>query len=210
MLEEPPVVKRPRTEIVDRIEKLEKGAEGRVKDLREKVRTLCLQSSPSDPLILLTLDELATQARKLRDGEADTLEELARQANRFQHKINIPNLCMSVLGGKAADVISKAMSKCLKEEKPEKTAKEEQKRAPSPLSNVYPQQMYMYPPFPNQGYSNQGYHFQGYPNHGYSGVYPSPGGYRGRGRSRPRGNCHLCNSPSHFMKDCGKVKEERK
>jgi hypothetical protein len=42
-------------------------------------------------------------------------EELARQAIRHQTKVDVTSLCLSVLGGRAADAISKAISKCLKE-----------------------------------------------------------------------------------------------
>lgn len=124
-----------------------------VQELKEKVRTLCLQDDPSNALILLTLDELAKVARKLNHEEADMFEELYRQANRYQSKLQISNLCLSVLGGKVADAISKAISKCLKE-KPETKAEskiehvEIQKRPESPLNGLYPYQHFVYPIMP--------------------------------------------------------------
>ena len=103
------------TSLEERVSSLEKTAKVEIiKELKEKVRTLCLQEDPSNALILLTLDELAKTARKMDHEEADMFEELCRQANRYQTKLQISNLCLSVLGGKAGDAISKAISKCLK------------------------------------------------------------------------------------------------
>lgn len=133
---------------------LEKTSKGEmVQELKEKVRTLCLQDDPSNALILLTLDELSKAARKLNHEEADMFEELYRQANRYQSKLQISNLCWSVLGGKVADAISKAISKCLKD-KPETKAEskneyvETQKRPESPLNGLYPCQPSLYPMMP--------------------------------------------------------------
>ncbi|CAG2194020.1 unnamed protein product [Mytilus edulis] len=133
-----------------------------VKNLKEKVRTLCLQDNPSDSLILLTLEELAKAARRVNHDDADTFEELTRQANRHQLKLDISSLCLSVLGGKVADAITKAVSKCLKEKQPEKdtTPKPED----SPLHNLYPPYQapcmypynampYLQPPYPG-GFNN--------------------------------------------------------
>lgn len=72
-------------DLEDRVASLEKVAKvEKLKELKEKVRTLCLQKDPSDSLILLTLEELAKCARKLGDDESETFEKLARQANRHQ------------------------------------------------------------------------------------------------------------------------------
>ena len=79
------------------------------------MRTLCLQQEPSISLILLTLEELAKHSRKADAEDAEVYEELARQAIRHQTKVDVTSLCLSVLGGRAADAISKAISKCLKE-----------------------------------------------------------------------------------------------
>ncbi|XP_052716245.1 uncharacterized protein LOC128188950 isoform X2 [Crassostrea angulata] len=142
------------TTLEERILSLEKTSKGEmVQELKEKVRTLCLQDDPSNALILLTLDELAKAARKLNHEEADMFEELYRQANRYQSKLQISNLCLSVLGGKVADAISKAISKCLKD-KPETKAEskneyvETQKRPESPLNGLYPCQPSLYPMMP--------------------------------------------------------------
>ena len=95
---------------LQKISKLE-----RVKELKEKVRTLCLQQEPSIALILLTLEELAKHLRKADAEDAEVYEELAREAIRHQTKVDVTSLCLSVHGGRAADAISKAISKCLKE-----------------------------------------------------------------------------------------------
>ena len=79
------------------------------------MRTLCLQQEPSISLIHLTLEELAKHSRKADAEDAEVYEELARQAIRHQTKVDVTSLCLSVLGGRAADAISKAISKCLKE-----------------------------------------------------------------------------------------------
>lgn len=186
-----------------------------MKDLKEKVRTLCLQQDPSNALILLTLEELSRTARKVSHDEADTFdtfEELARQANRHQGKLDVPSLCLSVLGGKAADAITKAISKCLKERSSESKSEPRNvesvgapKREDSPLHNLYPQsspyQMsFMYPmpqPFlqpPYFGNSQTGY--SGYRNR------PRQPGFRPRGAAA----CLFCNSTTHLIKDCQKMK----
>ena len=168
------------------------------------MRTLCLQEDPSNALILLTLDELAKMARKIEHDEAEMFEELCRQANRYQSKLQIANLCLSVLGGKVADTISKALSKCLKEKTEvrvdNKTATDAQKRPESPLNNLYPYQAsMMYPMMPGL-----------FPNMYNMGT---PNGYANQGnrckqnyKFRPRGPCHFCDSPTHFVKDCEKMK----
>lgn len=66
------------------------------------------------------MEELATKARSLGHEDAETFEELARQATRNQGRINIMSLALTVLGGKASDIITKALSKCMKEKDQEK------------------------------------------------------------------------------------------
>lgn len=56
--------------------------------MKEKVRSLALQTKPSVPLILVTLDELARTARRKGHSEASMYEELSRQANLNQEKID--------------------------------------------------------------------------------------------------------------------------
>lgn len=99
--------------LLKRIEELEKDKLVSVQELKDKVRTLCTQTNLSISLILLTLDELA----RISHSEADTFEELARQAAMHYDKIDITSLCLSVLGGQASDAISKAMRKFMKEKK---------------------------------------------------------------------------------------------
>jgi hypothetical protein len=133
-------------------------------------------------LILLTLEDLAKIARKEGHEEAEIYEELSRQATRYQLKLDNSSLCLSVLGGKAADAISQAIAKCLKE-KPE--FKSESKRqvgkenesefrrdmSVSPLNNLYP---YQAPSMMNL--AAQGY-FPGFPQYGGPGGY-YPQGYK--------------------------------
>ncbi|XP_076086822.1 uncharacterized protein LOC143057404 [Mytilus galloprovincialis] len=71
--------KRKRDDLEDRIANLENTTkEEVVKNLKEKVRTLCLQDNPSDSLILLTLEELAKAARRVNHDDADTFEKLTQ------------------------------------------------------------------------------------------------------------------------------------
>ena len=145
----------------------------------------------------------------MNNEEADTYEELARQANHHQAKLDISTLCLSVLGGKAAEVTTKAISKCLKEKnsecKSESQKMDSTSAAPkpedSPLHNLYPQ--YQVPPFM---YSMPSMPFLQTP---YFGNYQSC--YRGRRRQqgfRPRGPvaCLFCNSTTRLVKDCEKMK----
>jgi len=192
------------SDLEERVASLEKSAKVEVKELKDKVRTLCLQQDPTDSLILLTVEELAKSARKVNHEEADTLEELARQANRHQKQLDISSLCLSVLGGQAADAITKAISKCLKEKQVESKSEERGVKAvadavpkpeSSPLHNLYPPFMYsmpFQPPYP--GSFSQGYNFRN--------SRPS---FRQFG-NRPRGACLFCDSQTHQIKDCEKMR----
>lgn len=73
-----------------------------------------MQTDPSVPLILVLVEELASTARRINNDDAAVFEELARQANCNKEKLDIPSFCLSVLGGKATDVVGKALSKALK------------------------------------------------------------------------------------------------
>lgn len=203
----------------DRVSNLEKSADTDVvSNLKEKVRILSLQQEPSDSLILLTLDELSKVARKTCHEEADMFEELARQANRYSSKLDISGLCLSVLGGKASDAVSKAVSKYMKgkqqnEQSENKDKKNDavQKREESPLVNLYPpipQAQYVPPgslqppffPFFNHGMQNFSPNYGSYRNARPTGFRPSYSGFR------PRGACLWCNSTAHQIKDCEKMK----
>lgn len=70
-----------------------------------------MQTEPSVPLILVLVEELASTARKTNSDDATVFEELARQANCNKEKLDTPSFCLSVLGGKATDVVGKALSK---------------------------------------------------------------------------------------------------
>lgn len=214
-----PVSKKARMDDMDgeslekRIKLLEQEKQSNVDLLREKVRMLSLQSEPSNALILLTLDELARLARARRHIDADTYEELARQASRHQDKICIASLCLSVLSGKASDVISKAMKQCMKG-KSDKTTSEVGKRddgarPSSPMTVLYPQH-YMYPMYPP--HTGFGFHRPGFS--GYSRRFASPTPRFGRGASgswsTTRPVCHFCESSSHLVKDCELMKKAKK
>lgn len=133
-----------------RLKLLEKSSKDQVDDLKGKVRCVCLQENPSVSLILLTVEDMAKVTRKVSHEDAETFEDLSRQATRYQAKLNISSLCLSVLGGKAADAISKAVS--LKENndvgneskigvKKEGGSMFKRDEVPlSPLSNLYPYQ----------------------------------------------------------------------
>ena len=82
---------------------------------KDKMRFVCTQNNPSEALILLALDELTRKAKDCQHEDAYTYEELLRQASRNQGKINIVTLTLNVLEGKASDLVSKILSKCLKE-----------------------------------------------------------------------------------------------
>ncbi|CAC5414983.1 unnamed protein product [Mytilus coruscus] len=115
----PPKKKKKNHDLLQRVADLEKSKEDNVKELKDKVRSLALQANPSEPLILLSLDELAKKARRQNDDDAETFDELARQAQRHQGSINVATLTLNVLGGKASDLVGKAMGKCLKEKEVE-------------------------------------------------------------------------------------------
>ena len=83
-----PKQKRSKTVLVDRVNKLEEVSRDLVTELKEKVRMLALQSSPSGALMLLTVEELAQTAR--RTSHADMFEELSRQA--LKHQFSIKNV----------------------------------------------------------------------------------------------------------------------
>ena len=159
-----------------------------------------LQKEPSEPLLLLALDELASAARHIGHVEAETFEELYRQAGRHQGDVNMASLCLSVLNGQASDVVGKALAKCQKKETAVKA--ETPKNPSSPLANLYPPALQQWPGFGPQGFGSMGQLVMG----GYMPAYPSqykPRFYKARaGQNRPRGACHFCNSTEHQVKDC--------
>ena len=95
---------------------LEKKSDDAITQLKDKVRSLCLQNDPSEPLILLTLEELARVSRRQGHVDAELFEELARQAKVQQGQLDLAHFCLTTLSGKAGDVITKALSKCLKKQ----------------------------------------------------------------------------------------------
>ena len=95
---------------------LEKKSDDAITQLKDKVRSLCLPNDPSEPLILLTLEELARVSRRQGHVDAELYEELARQAKVQQGQLDLAHFCLTTLSGKAGDVIIKALSKCLKKQ----------------------------------------------------------------------------------------------
>ena len=186
---------------------LERRKDDNIKDLKEQVRNLAMQANPSEPLMLL-------KARRQNDEESETFEELARQAQRNQGTINISTLILNVLGGKASDLVGKAMAKCLKEKEAEqkiasnKANHNEKVETSSPLANAYPpapyMPSYMMPQMPN-GWQHSGMFPFG------TGMYPQgPRRFTPRtSQWRPRGNCYFCNSSEHSVKDCEKMKNAK-
>ena len=124
------------------------------------------------------------------------------------------HFCLTTLSGKAGDVITKALSKCLKKQKTDKSinnpVSETDTRVPvSHLANLYPPLLstgYQYPShIPSAPYGFQ-----------YPGQYPGMPMYQSRpyamGRRaawkqwRARGACLFCESTEHQVKDCQKMK----
>lgn len=169
------------------------------------MRSLALQTKTSVPFILVTLDELARTARRKGHSEASMYEELSRQANLNQEKIDIQSFCLNVLGGNASDIVGKALSKAIKI-KPEMKSTEVKKinienQAQSPLLNLYGQPNYM-------GYMQPQFNFA--PNTHQMGV---PYGYRRYQRpsyrqSRSAG-CLFCGASDHYVRGCTKMKAAR-
>lgn len=95
-------------------------------------------NSPSEALILLALDELAKTARAVKVEDADIFEELYRQASRNQGKINLVTLVLSVMRGKASDVVGKTLVKSRKEQEETKESPKVEKSSSSPLHSLYP------------------------------------------------------------------------
>ena len=194
---------------------LEKKSDDAIIQLKDKVRSLCLQNDPSEPLILLTLEELARVSRRQGHADAELYEELARQAKVQQGQLDLAHFCLTTLSGKAGDVITKALSKCLKKQK--KTDKsinnpvsDTDTRVPvSHLANLYhqlPSTGYQYPshiPSAPYGFQYPG-QFPGMP------MYQSRPYAMGRGAAgrqwRARGACLFCESTEHQVKDCQKMK----
>lgn len=167
------------------------------------MRLLANQNSPSEALILLALDELAKTARAVKVEDADIFEELYRQASRNQGKINLVTLVLSVMGGKASDVVGKALVKSRKEQEETKESPKVEKSPSSPLHSLYPS----FPSMPlMMPYQPQGYNYGYMPNPVYQGYRPRQRGRFNQGGSKPIGPCLFCESMGHLIKDCLKFK----
>lgn len=174
-----------------------------IQQVKDKIKVLCTQSQPSEALILLSLDELSRLARKVNHEDMDVYEELYRQCSRMQGKINMGNLCLTVLGGKGAGTVTKAINKCLKESgtsevKRDNTSCKEDIQPPkqeSVLANLYPP-MPMYPMGFPQPYSYAPQYGGGYM---YRSVRPQGQGRPYRKQSMGRGTCLFCESSSHYV-----------
>ena len=116
-----PPSKKPRMDDLEGMERriltLEMEKSQNVEKVKERVKILATHTEPNDSLLLITLDELARVSRKVNHKDAEVHEELYRQCGRMQGKINLSNLCLTVLGGQGADIVSKAVNKCVKESK---------------------------------------------------------------------------------------------
>ncbi|XP_064645441.1 uncharacterized protein LOC135498872 isoform X1 [Lineus longissimus] len=185
-----------------------------VQKAKAKVRSLALHEEPNESLMLLYLEDLAAAATSVSHKDMELFDDLYRQARRYQGKVDMANVILTVLGGGTGELITKAISKSLKkvvEPKPIETVKPEESPNPSPsiqhrspLTDLYSQvaavaslQQMMNPLFDS-----------------YRGG-ASRGARRGRGRgtdSSPPNNyqCYFCNSPDHFYRDCDKMKEASK
>ena len=203
--EEPPPAKKQKNtesestgsheELLKRIAKLEQDQDS-VESMKDKVRGLALQANPNEALLLLAIEDLARIARRKEHPDADTFEELARQAIKHQANINIASLALGVVGGKAVDVVVKVLNKCVKEKQIEKEISVQHENEEKKETNKEQSPMYnLYPPFPfHQMWQGPGY--------GYNNSYP-----RSRGRGfRPKGPCFFCDMPGHTFKECQKMK----
>ncbi|XP_069115338.1 uncharacterized protein [Argopecten irradians] len=228
----PTAAKKAKSELERRLVELEKATkeDDPVKTLKERVRTLALQQDPIDSLILLNLDDLAKTARRTNHNEVELFEEFFRQAYCHRQKLNIPSLCLNVLGGKSADIITRAISRCMreKEEKSDDLKKESKGKecsdqtGLSPLSNLYPPTVpFAHMPMGNIQFPTQSTFpfftpgFQNMPaNSTFRGGYNSGGysrPYRGEARNwRPKGTCLFCDATGHHVRDCDKMKLARK
>lgn len=146
----------------------------------------------------------------------DLYEELYRQCSRMQGKINMGNLCLTVLGGGGgvAGTVTKAINKCLKETgfsevKRDNTSCKEDIQPPkqeSVLANLYPP-MPMYPmgfPLP---YSYAPQYGGGYM---YRSVIPLGQGRPYRKQNMGRGTFLFCESSSHYVRDCELMKQAKR
>ena len=192
-----------------RLESAVKSSTESTEGAKAKVRALALQTQPNEALILLNLDHLARVARKQGHHDAEMFDELARQASHHQGRIDMANLVLSVLGGRASDAISKALAKCMKE-KPEEQKQPMQGVVgmTSPLHNLYqpPLQPAMSPYGPQPIVQVQPHGFwprrYGRSNH--------MGNSNNTSRYRQRGACLFCDSTSHLVRDCEAMKQAKK
>lgn len=74
------------------------ATENEIEAIKEKARLLVNQHSPSEALILLSLDELAKTALAAKVDDADIFEELYKQVSRNQGKINLVTVVLRVMG----------------------------------------------------------------------------------------------------------------
>ena len=75
-------------ELLKRIARLEQDQDS-AESLKDKVRGFALQANPNEALLLLAIEDLAKTARRKEHSDAETFEELARQAVKHQNNINI-------------------------------------------------------------------------------------------------------------------------
>lgn len=201
---EPPAKKQKGSDLEERIKQLEKDRTDEVKDLKNKVRSLALQQNPSVPLLLLLLDELAPVAKRAGHSESTLFEELSRHSHLNEKSIDVSSFVLQVLGGRASDVISKALEKATRD-----SASKSEKAAEPKTQQIVPPQSFL--PM-GYGYPMQlgGYGPAPYGPAPYGGGYARGSRpYRGGRYNNRNGSCHYCGRQGHFPRECPKMNEER-
>ena len=137
----PPAEKRPRVE--DPAQQSKSTSCEAVRAVKEKVRSVASQKHPNDSLLLVFLEELSAAATINNDDNTTVFQELARQAKFNQGSVDLSAFVLSVLGGGACDVVARALSKCIENEKtaakgvPSGHVSDFGQRPVSPLTGLY-------------------------------------------------------------------------
>ena len=177
-----------------------------VRASKENLRSVASQKQPNDSLLLVYLEELSSAATTYYDDNAAVYQELARQAKFNQGSVDLASFVLSVSGGGACDVVSKALSKCLKNEKA--TTKVEPlgvnaagfgQRAASPLAGLYdgpPPNFFPWNPPYQYSYGQGTSSWRGFRGNRGTRASGSSAGSRGTGMG--------CDLRDHFIRNCDK------